>query len=164
MTNKEFFVKTIQAERPVFLRVINAVPEAKADWKPHEKGRPARHVAMQLAYQPIFILGILKGSPDFSGYKDDEPMTMKEIVALAEKNWAELDKKITAVPDAEWEKGKTKLEFPGGKWETEKYDMAWDFLFDGIHHRGQLTTYLRAMGEKVPSVYGGSADERPTVV
>ena len=36
--------------------------------------------------------------------------------------------------------------------------MIWGFLFDSIHHRGQLMTYLRAMGEKVPGIYGPSAD------
>jgi uncharacterized damage-inducible protein DinB len=37
--------------------------------------------------------------------------------------------------------------------------MAWSFLFDIVHHRGQLSTYLRPMGSKVPQIYGPSADE-----
>jgi uncharacterized damage-inducible protein DinB len=44
-------------------------------------------------------------------------------------------------------------------WETSLGDMLWGFLFDGIHHRGQLSTYLRPMGAKVPSIYGPSADD-----
>ena len=39
------------------------------------------------------------------------------------------------------------------------YDNAWGFLLDMIHHRGQLTTYLRPMGSTVPQIYGPSADE-----
>jgi uncharacterized damage-inducible protein DinB len=39
------------------------------------------------------------------------------------------------------------------------YDNAWGFLFDIIHHRGQLSTYLRPMGSTVPQIYGPSADE-----
>ena len=39
------------------------------------------------------------------------------------------------------------------------YDTAWGFLFDQVHHRGQLSTYLRPMGSTVPSIYGPSADE-----
>ena len=38
-------------------------------------------------------------------------------------------------------------------------DSAWTFLLDVIHHRGQLSTYLRAMGSTVPQIYGPSADE-----
>lgn len=41
-------------------------------------------------------------------------------------------------------------------------ELLWLFLFDAIHHRGQLTTYLRPMGAKVPSIYGTSGDDRTT--
>ena len=37
--------------------------------------------------------------------------------------------------------------------------MAWSFLFDIVHHRGQITTYLRPMGSTVPQIYGPSGDE-----
>ena len=65
------------------------------------------------------------------------------------------------VSDEEWENGSAMLDMgPAGKWEDKKYSMAWGFLFDAIHHRGQLSTYLRAMGAKVPSIYGPSADTK----
>ena len=38
-------------------------------------------------------------------------------------------------------------------------EFLWDFMFDAIHHRGQLSAYLRPMGGKVPSIYGPSADD-----
>ncbi len=44
-------------------------------------------------------------------------------------------------------------------WETTIDGFVWGFLFDAIHHRGQLSTYLRPMGGKVPSIYGPSADD-----
>ena len=44
-------------------------------------------------------------------------------------------------------------------WETSLGDMLFGFLFDAIHHRGQLSSYLRPMGAKVPSIYGPSADD-----
>jgi uncharacterized damage-inducible protein DinB len=37
--------------------------------------------------------------------------------------------------------------------------MCWGYLFDMVHHRGQLSSYLRPMGAKVPSIYGPSADD-----
>ena len=43
-------------------------------------------------------------------------------------------------------------------WETRLGDMLFGFLFDAIHHRGQLSSYLRPMGAKVPSIYGESYD------
>jgi hypothetical protein len=72
-----------------------------------------------------------------------------------------MKKDLASVSDDEWENGQALLEWPGGKWQQKRYEMAWAFFLDGIHHRGQLTTYLRAMGAKVPSIYGGSADEAP---
>jgi uncharacterized damage-inducible protein DinB len=44
-------------------------------------------------------------------------------------------------------------------WEAPLGDMMWSFLFDAIHHRGQLSSDLRPMGGKVPSIYGPSADD-----
>ena len=44
-------------------------------------------------------------------------------------------------------------------WEDTIAQFVWGFLFDAVHHRGQLTTYLRPMGGKVPSIYGPSADD-----
>ena len=68
-------------------------------------------------------------------------------------------KDVQNASDEDWENGMGVLDMgEGGKWEDKKYNMAWGFLFDAIHHRGQLTTYLRAMGAKVPSIYGPSAD------
>jgi uncharacterized damage-inducible protein DinB len=59
-----------------------------------------------------------------------------------------------ALPTARWE---GTLEFFGQKRPASP--MAWSFLFDIVHHRGQITTYLRPMGSTVPQVYGPSADE-----
>ena len=49
------------------------------------------------------------------------------------------------------------LEFFGS--QRPASPMAWSFLFDIVHHRGQITTYLRPMGSKVPQIYGPSGDE-----
>ncbi|QQS22740.1 hypothetical protein IPM19_03870 [bacterium] len=48
----------------------------------------------------------------------------------------------------------------GEEWKDKKFKMVWGFFFDAIHHRGQLATYLRAMGAKVPPIYGPSADSQ----
>ena len=68
-------------------------------------------------------------------------------------------KKFQTVDPARWEQ---QIPFMLGGQEVMKasgIDNAWGFLLDSIHHRGQLTTYLRAMGSTVPQIYGPSADE-----
>jgi uncharacterized damage-inducible protein DinB len=162
MTNKEFFLKTMDAETPIFLKVLKAVPKDKAEYKPHERARTAGNIAHQLARQPQFTISVMEtGAPDFSGHAGAKDPSLDEMIALAEKNYADLKTVIAAVSDEDWENGTARLIYPGGKWETKKFDMAWNFLFDAIHHRGQLSTYLRTMGAKVPAIYGGSADEPP---
>jgi uncharacterized damage-inducible protein DinB len=164
MTNKEFFIKVINAEAPIFEKVVKALPEDKLDFKVHEKARTAGRIAFQLASQPSFIAAIaMEGEPDWGTYREPSNPNLEEILALMKKNFADLKKKLAKVSDEEWDDAEAVLKFPGGEWKTKKYDMAWGFLFDAIHHRGQLSTYLRAMGAKVPSIYGGSADEKPSV-
>jgi uncharacterized damage-inducible protein DinB len=46
--------------------------------------------------------------------------------------------------------------------EGPRQQLAWMMLLDSVHHRGQLSTHLRPMGSKVPSMYGPSADEEMT--
>lgn len=164
MTNKEFFLQRIEEEEPVFAKVIKAFPPDKLDFKPGEKARTAGRVAFQLASQAQFISGIvMKGVPDWGTYMEPENPNIDEMLSMMEKNYADLKKNLAAISDDDWENGEAILVFPGGEWKAKKYDMAWGFLFDAIHHRGQLTTYLRVLGAKVPSVYGGSADERPAM-
>lgn len=162
MTNKEFFIKRIGEEQPVFEKVLKAIPEDKLDFKPHERARTAGRIAFQLASQPFFMGAIATaGAPDWGKYASEKSQTLGGMIAEMQKNFADLKKTLTSVSDKEWEEGTATLVYPGGKWETKKYDMAWGFLFDAIHHRGQLSTYIRIMGGKVPSIYGGSADEKP---
>ena len=61
---------------------------------------------------------------------------------------------VGALPDERWN---GTLEFFGS--QRPASPMAWSFLFDIVHHRGQITTYLRPMGSTVPQIYGPSADE-----
>lgn len=61
--------------------------------------------------------------------------------------------------EARWD-AKARLLVNGAvAWETSLGDMLFGFLFDAIHHRGQLSSYLRPMGAKVPSIYRPSADD-----
>lgn len=61
--------------------------------------------------------------------------------------------------DTTWETKARFLVDGNVAWEASLGDMLFGFLFDAIHHRGQLSTYLRPMGAKVPSIYGPSADD-----
>jgi uncharacterized damage-inducible protein DinB len=82
-----------------------------------------------------------------------------DSIALFQKNAGAIEKRLERLSDAAWEK-KTQFCMDGKvAWEAPLGEMLFGFLFDAIHHRGQLSTYLRPMGAKVPSIYGPSADD-----
>lgn len=157
MTNKEFFIKTLKDESPKFRKAIEALPEDKHSHKVHEKSREAGNIAAQLALQWKAVSGILsKGSPDFNPHEMG-PQSNADMLAKFDSGMSQLEKDLTAISEQEWENGEAAM---GEMWKDKKYNMSWGFLFDAIHHRGQLATYLRAMGAKVPSIYGPSADSQ----
>lgn len=148
-------MKVLKDEAPRFKKAIEALPEDRHSHKVHEKSREAGNLAAQLAVQWKAICGILKnGAPDFNPH-DMENQSKADMVSKFEQGMASLEKEVLEISEADWENGEASM---GPDWKTKKYDMAWGFLFDAIHHRGQLTTFLRAMGASVPSIYGPSAD------
>jgi uncharacterized damage-inducible protein DinB len=82
------------------------------------------------------------------------PESMAEIVRTYDKQSASIAERLSRLPNARWD---GTLEFFGR--QRPASPMAWSFLFDIVHHRGQITTYLRPMGSTVPQIYGPSADE-----
>jgi uncharacterized damage-inducible protein DinB len=82
-----------------------------------------------------------------------------ESIAAYEQNAANLEARLSRLDDAKWDSPAKLLAGDQVAWETTLGDMLFGFLFDAIHHRGQLSSYLRPMGAKVPSIYGPSADD-----
>jgi uncharacterized damage-inducible protein DinB len=82
------------------------------------------------------------------------PATMNEVLGAYEKQSDAIVRRWKELPVERWNGN---LEFFGN--ERPASPMAWSFLFDIVHHRGQISTYLRPMGSKVPQIYGPSGDE-----
>jgi len=82
------------------------------------------------------------------------PATMREVLQAYETRSATMPGRWKALPAERWEGN---LDFFGT--ERPAGAMAWSFLFDIVHHRGQISTYLRPMGSTVPQIYGPSGDE-----
>lgn len=157
MTNKEFFTKTLKDEVQKFRVAIEALPEEKHGHKVHERSREAGNLAAQLALQWKAISGVLtSGTPNFDPHEMGK-QSKGDMLEKFDKGMDQLFKDLETTTDEEWENGEASM---GEMWKDKKFGMAWGFLFDAIHHRGQLSTYLRAMGEKVPSIYGPSADSQ----
>ena len=145
----------IQREAECTKRVIAAVPDAKSDYRPDPNARTAKELAWHLANSDIqFLDGIadLKFSMDSP---DEKPVTSAEVVAWYDENVKRGLGRVAAMTP---EQLLTPVEFFGVF--NLPAVLYLGFLNNhSIHHRGELTTYLRPMGSKVPSIYGGSYDE-----
>jgi uncharacterized damage-inducible protein DinB len=144
----------LQYEWKTTAKVLQAVPEGKKDWKPEEKARSAWELATHIAQTDVWFLdALLKGSfaPPEGG---DMPKTVAGLAEWYGKTFPARLEQVLAMPD---QKFTDVLDFYGMKNPAIVY---FNFcLVHSVHHRGQLSTYLRPMGGKVPSIYGGSADE-----
>jgi DinB family len=156
-TAREYFRESFTAEKPKFVRVLNTVPADRADYRPHPRSRSAAELVWVLASE----LGDACELVDHGQvhFVERPAPSLRESIAVYERNAAELEKRLATLNDAAWDR---KARFLAGEqvaWEAPLGDMLFGFLFDAIHHRGQLSTYLRPMGAKVPAIYGPSADD-----
>ncbi len=158
MNSRDYFIQCFKAEKPRFLRVLRAVPPDQLSYKPHPRSRSAGDLVWLLAAELHDACELVdRGDVE---YKDvPAPATLAESVAAYDRNAVELEKKLPGLDDAAWGKNARFLVEGNVAWETSLGDMLWGFLFDAIHHRGQLSVYLRPMGAKVPAIYGPSADD-----
>ena len=159
MNTREFFIRQFKAERPKFVSVLRALPSDKLDYRPHERSTPASGIAWFLVLELRALLDVLKTGEN-RWQQSPAPKSSEEIAKEYEKAADEMERALAAADDRKWEsEGRMyfgdKLVFsrPAG-------EILWDFFFDAIHHRGQLTTYIRPMGGKVPSIYGPSGDSK----
>lgn len=158
MTNLEFCLARRKAELPAFVRVLKAVPQGRLDYRPDPKARTAAALAWLLATEEAGLVSLLdKGVVEWKELPP--PARIDEIVAAFERDAAAVNERLGRLGEAGWEKKVKLVMGEGGAWEDTMAEMAWGFLFDAIHHRGQLSTYLRPMGSKVPSIYGPTADD-----
>jgi uncharacterized damage-inducible protein DinB len=133
-------------------KVLSRIPEG-SEYRPDPKSRTARQIAWQIVGEEKLIIEALEnGAAEWA--PGPMPETMKEVCEAYDRQSADIGRRLEALPTARWQ---GTLEFFGS--QRPASPMAWSFLFDIVHHRGQLTTYLRPMGSTVPQVYGPSADE-----
>lgn len=157
-SNQEFYYQCWSNEMPAFVRVLKALPHEQLHYKPHEKNTGAGDLAWQLALEQNALVSLLdKGVIDFE--VTPRPDSLDAIVSDFEKATDALKGRLQNVDDAKWSSaGDFRM---GGQsvWAGSVQELCWGFLFDMVHHRGQLSTYIRPMGGKVPSIYGPSGDD-----
>jgi uncharacterized damage-inducible protein DinB len=152
MSDQAMFVDFWTKESKTTRNVLARIPEG-SEYRPDPKSRTAREIAWQIVCEEQMLIDSLE-SGTMEWIPRAMPATMKEVVETYDAQSAKVCARLGTLPAARWE---GTLEFFGK--QRPASPMAWSFLFDIVHHRGQITTYLRPMGSTVPQIYGPSADE-----
>jgi uncharacterized damage-inducible protein DinB len=162
----EPLIQEIDREGATTKRVLERVPADRLTWKPHHKSMSLGELALHVATVPGHIAGwALTDEMDFAGVGGNRPApptSTTEIVAAH-------DQSMTKVKDVAQTLGDTGLlrEWEGKMNGATIFKMPKIGLYRSIvlnhwiHHRGQLSVYLRLLDVPVPSIYGPSADENP---
>jgi len=168
LNNRDFFIKRWEQEYPSFVEIIYALPPQKLEYRPHPRSRSAGELA-------ALLVGLEQGCIDLcttqrSSYSTnmrwhppDRPATVDEMVTAYQEHHNKLAERLFSLDDFMWDHQAWMIR---GDQEILLKDtvggLLWLALFDAVHHRGQLSAYIRPMGGKVPGIYGPSADDSGT--
>ena len=165
LTNREFFVRRWEEESPGFLRVLRALPSDRLAYRPHQGSRSAAEMAALLVSLQQSCLDLCTSqrssySTVMRWHPAGRTAILDEMIAAYEVLHHALAEKLRNLDDVTWNHQAWMIV---GEQEILLKDtvggLLWLALFDAVHHRGQLTTYIRPMGGKVPSIYGPSGDD-----
>ena len=162
----EFLREELDREVERSRKALEQVPDGKYDWKPHEKSMIFGYLADMVATIPMWItMEINQDELDVApaegkGVKQEKKETSEALVKALDEAAAGARAALEKTTD-EHLKTNWKL-LAGGQvvMEEPRYVMIQDTISHWSHHRGQMTVYLRLMGQKVPAIFGPSADDQ----
>lgn len=158
MSTLAFFQGQLAKERPLFVKVVQAVLEDGLEHRPDPKARSSRELIEHLIGHNLDMAELIDDG--VIHHRNQVPFdSLDDGVKQLEESFDVLLDKLGTMDEARWnEKGRF---FVGDHviMEAPREHLAWLLLLDSVHHRGQLTTHLRPMGSKVPALYGPSADD-----
>jgi uncharacterized damage-inducible protein DinB len=162
----EFFREEIDREVERSRKALEEVPTGKYDWKPHEKSMIFGYLADMVATIPTWITMEIErdeldvAPPKGQGTKAPQKETREELIKALDEAAAGARAALEKTTDEHLATNWKLL--AGGQvvMDEPRRVMIQDTINHWAHHRGQMTVYLRLMGEKVPALYGPSADDK----
>jgi len=155
------FLPEFEQEMKTTRRLLERVPSEKGQWKPHTKSFSLGHLAQLVSWMPGWVTKAARGEDidlaHAGGYSYEKTETLVEGF---DRNVREATRELGAVSDAD-------LQLPwslkrGGQvlFSLPRVAVIRQTINQLIHHRGQLTVYLRLVDVPIPSIYGPTADEK----
>lgn len=160
----QLFLDELDREAARTRRVLENVPVGHDDWKPHDKSMPFGRLAGLVASMPSWVnLIIEQDELDLTpppGAGQYQPPSTSQLVATLDAHLVKARDALSKTTDDYLLTTNWRLK-AGGQvvLNDPRHVVLRDTLNHLSHHRGQLTVYLRLIGQPVPSVYGPSADD-----
>ena len=164
MAIKDSLLPEFDSEMATTRRVMERLKEDKYDWAPHEKSMKAGRLASHIAEMTVWgTISITQDSLDLAGgHQPFNASSRAELLAAFDKNVEECRKAIEGASDETLMQSWSLKQGDTVIMTLPKISVLRTLVMNHtIHHRGQLSVYLRLTGTPVPSIYGPSADEGP---
>ena len=162
----EFFREELDREVERSRKALEQVPDGKYQWKPHDKSMIFGYLADMVATIPTWItMEINRDELDIApaegqSTKKAAKETSAELLKALDESAAEARDALSKTTDEHLETTWKLLARGNVVWEGTRKEMIQDTINHWVHHRGQMTVYLRLMGAKVPALFGPSADDQ----
>lgn len=161
MTISEALLPEFDLEMPSTRRLLERVPGDKGQWKPHAKSFALGHLAQLVAWMPGWITTTLKeASLDVSGAPKYSFETTQTLLELFDKNVKEARAAIAASKDADYSVPWSLKLGDRVAFTLPRATVVRQHMSHLVHHRGQLTVYLRLLDVPLPKIYGPTADDK----
>ncbi len=158
MITKQNLLKIFRKEFGTTLKVMKAFPGEKLNFAPHERSQTAKRLMSTFVFEMFLMrMYVFDENFDASGFKTYSPENLNDLVDDFDKETAQIITSLEGINESELSKSIT---FANKVFSADEFMTM--MLFDQIHHRGQLSVYIRMAGGKVPSIYGPSADDTST--
>jgi uncharacterized damage-inducible protein DinB len=160
MSEKQKFQEAWDRESALTLKLLKAYPQDKMELKPHPSCRSAKELAWTFVFEGVGGAQAVQGEMKFPPPGlPPIPATWQGMIGEVERALKLMGDKVKKVDDAQLNTTVKFMTGPKQVSDMRRLDVLWFMLNDQIHHRGQLSVYLRVAGGKVPSIYGPSKDE-----
>jgi uncharacterized damage-inducible protein DinB len=158
----QLFLKELIAEETSTRKCLERVPEGLYNWKPHEKSMQLGYLVLLVADIPKWLsVSIEKGTIDLATWEKHPLTTSQELLGYFNENMEGAKNAFKRVTDEELENEMFYLKMNGQElMKATKLDNISSSINHWVHHRGQLTVYMRLNNIAVPSIYGPSADDK----